>query len=131
MPFPQISTIDPGALLARTWRLDDGLCVRLRLARRSDAGGVRDLLARRGVEAGELALSRLVRADPRREVVLCATAPIGGRETVVGVGAIELGDPAEEPRTVVVDERLGGAGAAWLIDAALRELVRRRADRVA
>lgn len=126
---PPTRSIDPGALLARTWRLEGGLSVRLRLARRADGASIAALLARNGVEASDLDVGRLVRADPRREVTICAAAPVDGREEIVGVGAIAF-DDGEIPHTVVCDERVGSDGA-WLVEAALRELVRRRSRRVA
>jgi hypothetical protein len=51
----------------------------------------------------ELSLARLVSFDLLNMLVLCATALIDSRETVLGVGAIELRRPAE-PTLVVVDE---------------------------
>ncbi len=39
----------------------------------------------------QLELARLVRFDPRHRLVICATALIDARETIVGVGAIGLG----------------------------------------
>jgi len=126
--MPPIRSVDPGALLARTWRLDSGVPVRLRLARPADAAAIRSLLARCGAEASDLVVGRLVRADPRREVTLCATTPLDGREEIVGVGAIAF--EGGEPHSVTCDERVGADGG-HLIDAALRELVRRRARRVA
>jgi hypothetical protein len=120
--------IDPGALLAHTWSLDSGLRVRLRVARPRDGAAMRDLLARCGLEASDLCIQRLVRPDPRREVTLCAMTPIDGREELIGVGAISFDDG--EPHTVVCDARMDADGAR-LIDAALRELVRRRSRRVA
>jgi hypothetical protein len=127
MPGPP-RTIDPGALLARTWSLDSGLRVRLRVARPRDAAAVSDLLARCGVEVSDLRVQRLVRPDPRREVTICAMAPLDGREELVGLGAVSFEDG--DPHTVVCDARMD-AGGADLIDAALRELVRRRSRRVA
>ena len=99
------SSRDPGALLSRSYELPAGPRVRLRLARRSDLPGFRDLLAQRGVPATDFELERLVRFDPRRRAVICAMAPVRGAETVVGVGAIDL-DAHAEPDTIVVDERL-------------------------
>jgi hypothetical protein len=126
---PEPGSIDPGALLARTWRLDDGFRVRLRLARRTDAAAVGALLERCGVEVTELEISRLVRPDPRREVTICAAAPVDGQEEVVGVGSISYDDP-DATRIIACDERMR-AGGVQLLDAALRELIRRRARRVA
>lgn len=45
-----------------------------------------------------------MRFDPRRRVVICASALIESSETVVGVGAIGLGD--REPELLVVDDQL-------------------------
>ncbi|MDQ4040400.1 MAG: hypothetical protein M3141_01465 [Actinomycetota bacterium] len=123
-----VEPLDPGALLARTYELPAGPRVRLRYARRSDAPALRDLLDRRGIEAGDVALERLVRYDPTRRAVICATAPVGGTEAIVGVGAIDLGRPDAEPETLVVDERLT-QGLGELLAAAL--LGRARARRVA
>jgi hypothetical protein len=121
--------VDPGALLSRTYPLRSGPRVRLRLARRSDLPGIRALMRQRDVPASELALTRLVRYDPHRRTVICATALVGGVETVVGVGAIDLRADAE-PDTLVVDERLTD-GLAELLVAALTERARRHARRVA
>ena len=55
--------IDPGALLARTWRLDSGLRVRLRDARPRDAAAVGDLPSRCGVEVSDLRVQRY-RGEP-------------------------------------------------------------------
>ena len=109
--------VDTGALLARSFALPYGPRVRLRLARRSDLPAIRGLLERRGVPASELSLDRLVRYDPWRRVVMCASALVGGTETIVGIGAIELAHGAE-PDTLVVDERLT-EGLGELLGAAL------------
>ena len=119
--------IDTGALLARTYQLPNRQRVRLRLARRSDVRGLRALLEQRGIEPSPLDVERLVRYDPQRRLVLCATAPIAGTEAVVGVGAIELRAPLSEPDTIVVDERLAEVLAELLAAA----LVGRAARRVA
>ena len=121
--------IDTGALLSRSYALPAGPRVRLRLARRSDLPAIRELLERRQVAAGDLALSRLVRYDPRLRAVLCATTPLGGTETVVGVGAIDLQADAE-PDTIVVDERLT-QGLGELLASALVQRARAHARRVA
>ena len=121
-------SIDSGALLSRSYALPHGPRVRLRLARRGDLPALRGLLAQRRVEASDLELTRLVRFDPTR-TVLCATAFVGGTETVVGVGAIELTADAE-PETVVVDERLT-EGLGELLGAALTQRATAHARRVA
>ena len=58
--------------------------------RRGDAGAVAELLAGRGIEASDVDLARLLAFDPARRAVICACAPVDGRETVVGIGAIDL-----------------------------------------
>ena len=95
-------SFDPGALLGSSFTLDSGVRVRLRLARSSDSALIRDLVARVGTRPEELELARLVHFDPRRRVVICATALIESTETLVGVGAIEL-DGTGEPEVVIVD----------------------------
>ena len=93
----------PGALLARYHPLPRGPRVCLRLVRRRDLMAIDDLHARQGIVVPELSLARLVSFDLLTMLVLCATALIDSRETVLGVGAIELDRPTE-PTVVVVDE---------------------------
>jgi len=122
-------SIDTGALMSRSYALPAGPRVRLRLARRSDLPGLRALLQSRDIEPSDLALSRLVRYDPWTRVVICATAPLGGTETIVGVGAIELRDDST-PDTMVVDERLT-EGLGDLLHSALVQRAGTHARRVA
>ena len=113
--------------MSRSSALPRGPRVRLRLARSRDLVSVRALLERAGVDAPELQAARLVRADPRRSLVVCATGLIGSTETLVGVGEIELGpDPvAARPITYVDDELT--EGLAELLSNALLGRVRARA----
>ncbi|MDX6642486.1 MAG: hypothetical protein QOD76_448 [Solirubrobacteraceae bacterium] len=122
-------SIDTGALLSRSYALPNGPRVRLRLARRRDLPALQELLEQRGVAASELELTRLVRFDPTKRTVLCASAFVGGTETVVGVGAIDLTADAV-PSTVVVDERLT-EGLGELLGAALTQRAAAHARRVA
>lgn len=94
---------DPGALLAQYHPLARGPRVCLRLARRRDLTAIADLYRRRDLAVQELSLARLVSFDLLSMLVLCATALIDSRETVLGVGAIELDRPTE-PTLLVVDE---------------------------
>lgn len=114
---------------SRTYPLQDGPRVRLRLASRGDAEAVRSLLTRRGLQASDLELGRLLLFDPTRRAVVCAFAPIDDAETLVGIGAIDLRDGAE-PDTLVVDERLAG-GLASLLGEALATRARAHGRRVA
>jgi hypothetical protein len=97
--------------MARQFSLPGGLRVCLRLARVRDRDGVRRLCERHGIDPGELELARLVAFEPRRRVVICATALIGSQETIVGIGSVELADGEDpEPHVLVVDERASGLG---------------------
>jgi hypothetical protein len=95
--------------LGRHYVLADGTRVCLRLPRVRDHGGVRRLCERHGIEPDQLELARLLSFDPRRRLVICATALIGSAETVLGVGAIDL-EPDADPSLLVVDERVEGVG---------------------
>jgi hypothetical protein len=107
------------ALLGRYHLLPRGLRVCLRLARPRDAEGIADLFWTQGREPDELELARLVRFDPRRRLVICATALIDSLETIVGVGEIDLrAGPEAGPDLVLVDE-LRTAGLQELLSQAL------------
>ena len=110
--------------LRRTFPVPGGPPVRLRMAGPSDRPLVKALLERRGIEATELELRRLLAFDPARRHVLCALAPMDGHETVMGFGAIDAG--AGEPDVLVVDERVG-RGLAELLGRVLIERARPRA----
>jgi len=111
-------SFDPGALLGSSFTLDGGVRVRLRLARTSDSALIRGLVARVGTPAAELELARLVHFDPRLRVVICATALIDSTETLIGVGAIDLGGTGE-PELLIVDAEYSQA-LTELLTAALK-----------
>jgi hypothetical protein len=94
------------ALLSRSYPLPRGLRVRLRLARPRDERSIRELLEQLGAEGAQLEAARLARADPRRRLVICATALIGSVETLLGVGEIELGLGAAVPSAAIIDDQL-------------------------
>jgi hypothetical protein len=119
MPAPPNRT----ALLGDSYPLSNGLRVRLRVARSSDAVPIRGLLDRVDLAAGDLELARLVQFDPRRRWVICATALIDATETLVGVGAIELDtDGQAEPDMLVVSEE-HSADVAELLTGTLMDRV--------
>ncbi len=99
-------------MLDRTYRLPGGQRVRVRLARSSDARAIWELAARRGLDIGPLEVARLARFDPRRRLLLAATALIDARETLVGIAGADLdrATGAIEPDTLIVDERIDGLG---------------------
>ena len=109
--------------LRRTFPVPGGPPVHLRMAGPSDRLAVAALLERRSVPAAELTLRRLLAFDPAHRHVLCALAPLDGAETLVGIGAIDIGEDA--PDTLVVDERLAG-GLADVLGRVLIERARRR-----
>jgi hypothetical protein len=112
------SAFDPGALLARSYVLPRGPRVCLRLARIRDQTSIGELLERQGFAPDELDLARLVRFDPRRRLVICATALIETAESVVGVGVIDLEQDDRAPALLVVDD-LATDGLAQLLSDAL------------
>jgi hypothetical protein len=91
--------------------------VRLRLAQRRDLDAIRDLLATHADDPGDLEIARIVMADPRRRIAICATALVDHREAIVGFGAIEAG--SAQPDTVVVDATLTEGLAPLITDALL------------
>jgi hypothetical protein len=97
--------------------LPSGLRLRLSMPQRSDAPRLRSLLARVGVTADELELTRALRFDPLQRLALVATALVGRSEAIVGLAIMDR--YAEEPDFVLADERQA-PGASALLDAALR-----------
>lgn len=71
--------------------LASGAQIRLRLPQRADAAGVVALCERMGLQVDDVDVARMLRFDPRRRAVGCAVAWTGDCETVVGIGATELG----------------------------------------
>jgi hypothetical protein len=118
------SRLDDSVLGAHSHLLPRGPRVRLRLAQIRDARAIRAFLGEHGFDPDGLEANRLVRVDPRLRVTICATALIGSTETVIGVGAIEVG--ASEPDVLVVDEALTDG-----LDALLRRALRGRAAAIA
>jgi hypothetical protein len=103
--------------------LADGTVVSLRRARSRDLDALGSLAARNGILCEELELARLVRSDPSRRLVLCASTAIEAGQTVVGVGFIELGRWSTMPSMVLVDPSVG-AGLGRLVADALIDRAR-------
>jgi hypothetical protein len=113
-------SFDPGALMSQVYPLPDGQRVRLRIVQRRDEQQIRAIFAQVGSEPEDFEVMRLLRSDPRRRAVICATALVGTTETVVGLGAIELGGRADaEPDVLIADMRVG-EGLDELLRGALR-----------
>ncbi len=98
-----------GALLGRAFDVGGDARVRLRLARSSDARAVGELLSRQRSSLEDVDVSELLQYDPRQRYVICATALIDGRVTLVGLGAIDLvADEGPEPDLLIVAPELDG-----------------------
>ncbi|MGE5636083.1 MAG: N-acetyltransferase family protein [Nocardioidaceae bacterium] len=118
---------DPGALLATTHEVGGGLHVRLRLTRPSDAEPVRAFLEslspetrrRRFLAATPVVTPALVRSfafyDPRERLVVAATAPIDGREAVLGIADVAFSGATPAELGVVVAEEQQGSGIGTLL----------------
>jgi GNAT superfamily N-acetyltransferase len=116
---------DPGTLMATTHRVGDGLAVRLRLARPTDAPRVRDFLEglsletrhRRFLAAMPLVPEAIVRHftffDPRRRMVVAATAMVGSREEILGLADVALREE-RSPAAGRAEERTRQSGVAEL-----------------
>lgn len=102
---------------ARARELASGVRVRLRLARLQDAPAIEQLLRAAGMAHETLDLARLLRADPRYRITICASALVGSSEMILGVGSIELG--AAQPELLVVERDHSGE-LEWLLRMALR-----------
>lgn len=119
------SSINPGALLARSYPIPGGDRVRLRLLRQADEPAVRALLAETGAELDDLEVQRLLRLDPRVRTAIAATSPRDRGEEVLGIGVIDRA-PGAEPELIVVAPESEPA-LEELIASALRARARRTA----
>jgi hypothetical protein len=119
-----VSRVDNDPAVGRSYQLDDGPRVRLRMVGPRDAAAISSLLERQGLEVDELELARLLRFDPRRRAVICASALIGPTETIVALGAIDL--DAQSPDMVIADAA-AGEGLRELVANALTSRARAHA----
>jgi hypothetical protein len=108
----------------RSTPLPDGRRVRVRLPHGSDRAGLRDLHTRTGTAVDDLALTRLLRVDPRRRCALVATAWVAGGERVVGFAACDV--PQGDDALLLADPAFGDDLRDLLADH-----LRRRTSRVA
>jgi RimJ/RimL family protein N-acetyltransferase len=121
-------------MLAGAHELESGLSIRLRLARPSDAAGVRDFLERQSVESrarrfftamprvSDVTVRHFTHSDPRRNLIVAATALVDGVERVVALADVALLATGLAEIGVIVDEQHHGEGigravtesVAWL-----------------
>ncbi len=115
---------DPGALLATTHEAGGGLRVRLRLARPSDALGVREFLE--GASPDGSVAGSVVRdftfVNPRQRLVVAASAVLGGRNRIVGLADVEFTGTGVAELSVVVDEGTRNRGVGKLLTEAVASL---------
>jgi uncharacterized protein (DUF58 family) len=114
--------------IAGSHALPQGQRVRLRLAQARDVPAIEELLRAQGTEREPLEVARLIRIDPRRRIVICATGLVDRVETLLGVAAMDV--EATEPDLLCVD-RTVSEGLTELLRAALasraQAIVSRRA----
>jgi hypothetical protein len=89
-----------------------------------DAEAITAFLERQGLTVDELELARMLRFDPRCRAVICASALIEGRESIVAVGAIDL--DAHTP-DIILAERDQAEHLGELLSTALCSRARSRA----
>ena len=122
--MPEAQLTDPGALLATTHEAGGSCACGLRLARPSDALAVREFLE--AVSPEETVPSGLVRTftfvDPRKRLVVAASAAIGGRNRVVGLADVAFTGTGVAELGVVVDERSRNRGVGKLLTEAVASL---------
>ena len=132
--------VDPGAMLASTHDLGDGLRVRLRLTRPTDAELVRSFLERLSPETRArrfLAPPPEVTAgmvqhftfyDPRRRMMLAATCLIDGHEELIGLADLTFASTGlAEVGVVVADESQGRGIGRLLAEAVAATAIQRGA----
>ncbi len=107
-------------LLGSTISLPDGPRVRLRLPHGTDRARLQDLHRRLG-QPDDLALTRVLRIHPGKQVAIVATVWAGGADVIVGFGRAHC-DTDGTPELLLADEDLA-PGVGRLISAALAEQV--------
>lgn len=120
--------VDPGALLATTHQAADGLRVRLRLCRPSDARRLTTFLdglsPRTRGPVGEV--SDFTFYDPRERLVVAAAHPVDGTEAIVGLADCSLHATGLAQLVVVVADDAQGRGVGTLLTEVAAGLARRQ-----
>lgn len=129
---------DPGALMATTHEVGDGLRVRLRLSRPSDTPRVREFLEglspetrhKRFFTAMPTVPEHVVRHftfyNPRERMIVVAVALIDGRERILGLADIVLLETGVAELAVVVDDGLQKQGVGTLLTEVIASLAVRQ-----
>jgi acetyltransferase len=134
----QVFLADPGTLLATTHEVEDGLRVRLRLARPSDAARVRDFLEslspetrrRRFFTAMPEVPDTIVRHftfyDPRERLIVVAMAMTDHHEVLVGIADVALQETGVAELAVVVGDDTQSLGVGTLLTEVIASLALRQ-----
>jgi acetyltransferase len=134
----QVFLADPGTLLATTHEVDDGVRVRLRLARPSDATQVRDFLEnlspetrrRRFFTAMPEVSDTIVRHftfyDPRERLIVVAMGMSDHHEVLVGLADVALQETGVAELAVVVDDDSQSLGVGKLLTEVIASLALRQ-----
>jgi GNAT superfamily N-acetyltransferase len=130
--------VDPGAMLATAHELKDGSTARLRLTRPTDTERVRDFLERLSPQTRQRRFlapmpsvpDTLVRHftfyEPRKRLVMAATAPTRGGEEIVGLGDVALLETGLAELGLVVEDERQGRGIGRLLSEAIASLAMRQ-----
>jgi GNAT superfamily N-acetyltransferase len=130
--------VDPGAMLGRAHQLPSGLTVRLRLARPSDAQAVRDFLERQSPETlarrfftamprvSDATVRHFTFYDPRKTLIVAATALIDGVERIVGLADVALLATGLAEIGLLVDDEHQGQGVGRMLSEAIATLAVQR-----
>jgi len=130
----QVSLADPGALMATTHEVGDGLRVRLRLARPSDGELVRAFLETLSPETrhrrffspmpvvGERMVRHFTFFDPRERLIVMAAAMTQGHEQIAGIADVALLGTGVAEVAVVVDDQLQHQGLGKLLTEVIASL---------
>ncbi len=125
-------------MLGTAHRLDSGFTIRLRLARPSDAGAVREFLEAQSAETlarrfftampriSDATVRHFTYYDPRTTLIIAATALIGGAEEVVGLADVALLATGLAEIGLLVDEAHQGEGVGRALSEAIAWLAVQR-----
>jgi acetyltransferase len=134
----QVFLADPGTLLATTHEVDDGVRVRLRLARPSDANRVRDFLEslspetrRRRFftampEVSDTVVRHFTFYDPRERLIVVAMAMTDHHEVMVGLADVALQETGVAELAVVVGDDSQSLGVGKLLTEVIASLALRQ-----
>jgi acetyltransferase len=131
------SLTNPGAMLAAVHELGDGLQVRLRLVRPTDAPRVRAFLEQLSPESRhrrflasmpqvpESVVRHFTFYHPRERLIVAATAHVDGTERILGIADVALLSTGVAELAAVVADDYRGRGLGTLLSEAVASLALR------